>query len=576
MRLKCHLTFSYIISSRIIGTETTAKMMAVLETELEKIHRELDNNAAIAQSLVSYAESATVDDFVSGKYKEFMFRIIPTNLNTMGGGIWHEPYKLKGDIEYFGPYVYMEDGSPVFTDIYLNAEYDYPNTDWYVNGKNSSGGLAWSDVYYDHVSGVTMLTGAQPFYDENKQFLGTTTADMDGTEIQRIVRTVKVGDTGKALLIGANGAYISSWDNAKTPEMLIKNDPDPNLAALGEIIQSHERGAASFVQNEVEHKVYYKTLPMTGWRLAIVIEEAEIASVVREMTVIMLVVTLATLIIMFLAIISLTRYLSNKLGQITDFSKLAAAGNFANRSVIDSKDEFSLIAEFLNLMLGDLCRMSRSRDEMLAKSSGLVSEIEESTVEAFHGSRQMAEKTAENAKIAREAADMMAVIRSSAEKGSGQMDHMMQAVGEVNEASGQIEKVIKVIDDIAFQTNILALNASVEAARAGEYGKSFGVVAEEVRVLASRSAEAAKETEKLLENTVEKANLSLAIATETSVSLKEIVGGINRGAEIAAQIAQLSDEQAAAIEQVNSGINHAARVVRQNSSLAGQSPAVKA
>ena len=556
---------SYIISSRIINTETTAKMMARLETELEKIEGELDNNAAIAQALVSYAESASAEDFLSGGYREFMFKIIPANSNTMGGGIWYEPYKLKSDLQYFGPYVYMENGSPVFTDVYEDPEYDYPSTDWYVNGKKSAGGIAWSDVYYDHVSEVTMLTGAQPFYDQDKRFLGTTTADMDATEIQRIVRSVQVGRTGRALLIGANGAYISSWDVAKTPEMFIADDSEAGLAALGRLFLTQASGTARLEHNQVGYQVYFKTMPGTGWRLAIVMEEDEIAAPVREMTVIMLAVTLGTLVIMFLAIISFTGYLRRNLSKITDCSRTAASGDFSNRIIIDSQDEFRFIAENLNSMLDDLDNMSCDCADMVQKSNRLVSEIEKSTVAVSTGSREIAEKTSQNAQIAREAADMMAAIKGGAEKGGRRMDNMMRAVQEMNEASGRIEKVIRVIEDIAFQTNVLALNASVEAARAGEHGKSFAVVAEEVRTLASKSAEAAQETKVLIENSVEKANLGLDIATETATSLKEIVDGINRSATIAAQIARVSDEQAEAIAQVNTGISQVTRVVQQNS-----------
>lgn len=557
-------SISYFVSSRIISTETTMKMMAVLDTELGKINSELKSNAAIAQALACYAESATADNFESGNYKEFMFKTIPTNPNTMGGGIWYEPYQLNSQTQYFGPYVQVENGSLVFTDIYSNADYDYPNMDWYLNGKNSGGAAAWSNVYYDHVSGKTMLTVTHPFYGPNKQFLGTTSADMDNSEIQRIVRNIKIGNTGKAVLIDADGAYISYWDNNKTSEMFINDDSDPGLAALGAIIQANESGAASFVQNEVKHNVYYKTLPLTGWRLAIVIEEAEVSASLYEMITIMLIVTLVTIAIMLLAIISFTRYLHKTLGAITNFSKLAADGDLASHIVIDAQDEFSSIAGHLNAMLDNLNSMNSGRDGMLAKSAKLVHEIEKITANVHSGSTEIAHKTAENAKTARAAAKVMAMTRRSAEKGSDQMDNMVRAVEDMNKAGSQIEKVIKVIEDIAFQTNILALNASVEAARAGESGKSFSVVAEEVRVLASKCAEAAQETAALVKNTLEKADLSLKIATGTSVSLKEIVDGINSGAENAARIAQLSDEQAAAITQVNLGISQVAHVVQQS------------
>ena len=150
---------------------------------------------------------------------------------------------------------------------------------------------------------------------------------------------------------------------------------------------------------------------------------------------------------------------------------------------------------------------------------------------------------------------------------------MMSAVKDINQASQSIEKVIKVIDDIAFQTNILALNAAVEAARAGQHGKGFAVVAEEVRSLAAKSAEAASNTGDLIENTIAKANLGFSIANETAVSLKEIVDGINHNAEIMERISQSSEEQSSSIEQINDSIDQVAQVAQQNSATAEQSSA---
>ncbi len=186
---------------------------------------------------------------------------------------------------------------------------------------------------------------------------------------------------------------------------------------------------------------------------------------------------------------------------------------------------------------------------------------------------QVADKTKENAIRANRAAGLASSIQSSAEKGSSQMDNMMQAVKEINDASLSINKVIKVIDDIAFQTNILALNAAVEAARAGQHGKGFAVVAEEVRNLAAKSAEAAKDTGALIANSMEKAQLGAKIAEETASSLAEIVSGINESNAIVNDIARSSEEQSHAISQINTGINQVAQVVQQNSATSEESAA---
>ncbi len=186
----------------------------------------------------------------------------------------------------------------------------------------------------------------------------------------------------------------------------------------------------------------------------------------------------------------------------------------------------------------------------------------------------VSDKTKKNSEMAGKAAKLANTIKHNAEKGSEQMDEMMSAVKDINEAGQSISKVIKAIDDIAFQTNILALNAAVEAARAGEHGKGFAVVAEEVRNLASKSAEAAKDTDSMIQNSIEKAELGTRIAGDTASSLSEIVAGINENSQIVAEIARSSEEQSSAISQINTGIDQVAQVVQQNSATAEESAAI--
>jgi len=186
---------------------------------------------------------------------------------------------------------------------------------------------------------------------------------------------------------------------------------------------------------------------------------------------------------------------------------------------------------------------------------------------------EIAQKTKDNSDMAKRAADLADTIKGNAEKGSRQMDEMMSAVKEINAAGQSIGKVIKVIDDIAFQTNILALNAAVEAARAGQHGKGFAVVAEEVRNLAGKSAEAAKDTGVLIANSIEKAEFGARIADDTAASLVEIVSGINESTQLIMEIAKSSEEQFSGIAQINRGIDQVTQVVQQNSATAQQSAA---
>jgi methyl-accepting chemotaxis protein len=153
------------------------------------------------------------------------------------------------------------------------------------------------------------------------------------------------------------------------------------------------------------------------------------------------------------------------------------------------------------------------------------------------------------------------------------MRELMLAVGEITEASVAIQKVIKIIDGIAFQTNILALNATIEAARAGVNGKGFAVVADEVRNLAAKSGESAASTGALIANSIEKAESGRKIAEETAQSLAEIVAGINRSAQIVTQIADTSRQQAQAIDTVREGVSQVEDVARQNNDIIQESAA---
>ncbi len=184
---------------------------------------------------------------------------------------------------------------------------------------------------------------------------------------------------------------------------------------------------------------------------------------------------------------------------------------------------------------------------------------------------EMSSMVKQNAVNAEEAKGLAATARGNAEKGTEAMTRMSTAIDDIKKSSDETAKIIKTIDEIAFQTNMLALNAAVEAARAGEAGKGFAVVAEEVRNLAQRSAEAARNTSDMIEGAVKNADNGVDISKEVAGVLEEIADGNRKVSDLVAEIAAASNEQAQGAEQINTAISQMDSVTQSNAANAEES-----
>ena len=213
---------------------------------------------------------------------------------------------------------------------------------------------------------------------------------------------------------------------------------------------------------------------------------------------------------------------------------------------------------------GQLSSSSQQLSEGATEQASSLEEVSSSLEE-------MASMTKQNAENAKQANSMSTEASSAAENSKDAMDKMGQAIQKIKTSSDETAKIIKTIDEIAMQTNLLALNAAVEAARAGEAGRGFAVVAEEVRNLAQRSAEAAKNTASLIEGSQKNAEEGVNSSTEVEKIIEQIIESVGKVSQLIAEVSAASQEQSQGIEQVNTAVAQMDKVTQQNAANAEES-----
>ncbi len=440
------------------------------------------------------------------------------------------------------------------------------------------------------VDSIKALTGTETTVFLSDERISTTVQNDDGTRAtgtkaaENVSQTVLAGNTyaGEASILGrsAYATYIPiTGSDGQVLGMLFSGQYTDSAAATirsfmtsGVILTLVFLGASVAVLLFVTSRIVAPIRQMAQTAAALTAGDTDVEIHVKTRD------EMRTLAEAFTSMIENTRRQTKIIEHIADGDLTVSLAVRSEKDVMNQA-----IISMLDLNNHVLSDISASADKVESGSRQIASssqalaagstEQAASIQELSNSMAEIAEKTRTNAAKAEQAASLADSIKGNAAKGSEQMGEMMQSVREINEASQAIHKVIKTIDDIAFQTNILALNAAVEAARAGQHGKGFAVVAEEVRNLAQKSAEAAKDTEDLIATSMAKAETGVNIARATAESLAEIVSGINESGTFITEIADLSKEQSDGISQINSGIDQVAQVVQQNSAIAEESAA---
>jgi methyl-accepting chemotaxis protein len=292
-----------------------------------------------------------------------------------------------------------------------------------------------------------------------------------------------------------------------------------------------------------------------------------------------------------LAAVGLGWLLSNAvtapLTRAVTLAEAVAAGDLGTDIVVDSRDETGLLLAALKKMNGSLVDMvgkvRQSADGIATASAEIAmgnqdlssrTEQQASALQQTAASmQQMTETVKQNADSSRQASQLAVSAADVAGRGGEVVQRVVTTMGEISESSRKIADIIGVIDGIAFQTNILALNAAVEAARAGEQGRGFAVVAGEVRSLAQRSAQAAREIKGLIGTSVEKVEAGSKLVTEAGSTMNDIVAQVRRMTDLIAEINASTTEQSTGIVQVNQAVASIDSGTQQNAALVEESAA---
>ena len=513
-----------------------------------------------------------------------------------------------------------------------DASYHVTQRSWYTQVMQKKATVL-TEPYQDTETKKQIVSVIAPVFDASgSNVIGVTGIDFTLDRLYSMVKSYTLGRTGFYILATDSGKLICYPDQKLVNQNVSKAGMSQNIV---DAIRGKKGGALTFTALGSGNNGYLSPVGKTGWTVTAGQPDAEYYSAFSNIQKGLLIIFAAALLVIAALIVLMSKSIINPLRKLTAAAQKIADGELDVDVGIRSGDETGQVAAAIGRTVNRLKEYIRYIDEVSAvldqiavgnlmfelhcdyagefgKIKASLENIQSTLVQTFGGIAEAAGQVAsgseqvaagsqvlaqgateqassveelaatvteisgqigQNASDASSANGLAVTAAKEMEHGNEQMKALMDAMQEISHSSSQIGVIIKTIQDIAFQTNILALNAAVEAARAGDAGKGFSVVADEVRNLAGKSAEAAKSTAELIETSAKSVKKGAEIADGAAQSINTAAGSVKQTAGLISSISQASEQQANSIRQVQQGLEQISNVVQTNSATAEESAA---
>ena len=515
-------------------------------------------------------------------------------------GVWvaWEPNAFDGrDAEYvdkpghdatgrYIPYWNRGSGSPMVEPL---VDYDKPGPGDYFQLPKRTGKETLIEPYKYTVAGkeVMITTTSVPIV-VNGQFVGVAGIDLPLSSLQEKVQAIRIYDTGYASLLSNGALYVGDRDPAHVGQALTK---PAELAALRTALSENRPQRVRYLHEGLNTEVTGVYVPIrvgrdhSSWAFAATVPQDRILAEVRQLNVTAALLGAVSIVLVSLGLLwALQRLVLRPLGgepaEAVAVSARVARGDLGQPVPVRAGDTQSLMAQ-LAIMQKDLAsvvgrvrrgaeavatasaEISQGNQDLSSRTENQASALEETAASM----EQLGTAVGQNSGHAREADQLARSATSLAEQGGAAVQRVVDTMQDIDAGSRKIADIIGVIDGIAFQTNILALNAAVEAARAGVQGRGFAVVAGEVRSLATRSAQAAREIKALIGTSVESVGNGTVLVNEAGQTMQELIASIQKVSRLMSDISTASGEQSAGVSQVGEAVVQLDQTTQQNAAL---------